>query len=47
MLTRMALKSGIETPMTEDLIRLDRTRKGKTLSSAEWQSPTRMPKLPS
>src|SRR5215217_4890210 len=40
MLTRMAVESGIETPMAEDLIRLDRKRKGKTLSNAEWESPT-------
>src|SRR4051795_117997 len=40
MLTRMAGESGIETPMAEDLIRLDRKRKGKTLSNADWQSPT-------
>jgi hypothetical protein len=40
MLHRMAVESGIETPTTEDLIRLDRHRKGKTLSNAEWQSPT-------
>src|SRR5690349_10093194 len=40
MLTRMAQESGIETPTAEDLIRLDRNRKGKTLSNAEWQSPT-------
>ena len=31
MLTRMAKESGIETPTAEDLIRLDRNRKGKTL----------------
>jgi hypothetical protein len=36
----MAQESGIETPTTEDLIRLDRKRKGKTLSNAEWESPT-------
>jgi transposase len=40
MLTRMAKESGIETPTAEDLIRLDRARKGKTLSNAEWESPT-------
>jgi hypothetical protein len=40
MLTRMAQESGIETPTAEDLIRLDRARKGKTLSNAEWASPT-------
>ncbi len=40
MLARMAVESGIETPTAEDLIRLDRKRKGKTLSNADWQSPT-------
>src|SRR4028118_960740 len=40
MLTRMAEESGIETPTTEDLIRLDRRHKGKRLSNAEWESPT-------
>jgi transposase len=40
MLSRMAKESGIETPTAEDLIRLDRTRKGKRLSNAEWESPT-------
>ena len=40
MLTRMAKESGIETPTAEDLIRLDRSRKGRTLSNAEWESPT-------
>src|SRR5829696_5698629 len=40
MLTRMAQESGIETPTAEDLIRLDRKRQGKTLSNAEWASPT-------
>jgi transposase len=39
MLMRMARESGIETPTTEDLIRLDRSRKGKTLSNADWESP--------
>src|SRR5918998_1132170 len=40
MLERLAEDSGIETPSTEDLIRFDRTRKGKSLSNAEWASPT-------
>ncbi len=40
MLARMARESGIETPTAEDLIRLDRHRKGKKLSNAEWRSPT-------
>lgn len=40
MLTRMARESGIETPTAEDLIRLDRNRKGKKLSNADWESPS-------
>ena len=40
MLTRMAKESGIETPSAEDLARFDRKRKGKTLSNADWKSPT-------
>ena len=40
MLRRMAAESGIETPTREDLIRLDRSRKGKKLSNTEWESPT-------
>jgi transposase len=40
MLTRMTKESGIETPAAEDLMRLDRARKGKRLSNAEWESPT-------
>src|SRR4051812_4475531 len=40
MLTRMACESGIETPTADDLVRLDRNRKGKKLSNADWESPT-------
>jgi transposase len=40
MLARMAAESGIATPTAEDLIRLDRQRKGKRLSNAEWTSPS-------
>jgi transposase len=40
MLQRMAAESGIKTPTADDLIRLDRSRKGKTLSNTEWESPT-------
>src|SRR3954449_12963112 len=40
MLTRMAQESGIDTPTAEDLIRLDRKRRGKTLSNEEWISRT-------
>jgi transposase len=48
MLTRMARESGVGTPTAEDLARLDRNRKGKKLSNADWQSSTtRMPGSPS
>ena len=40
MLTRMAKESDIDTPSAEDLARFDRKRKGKTLSNADWKSPT-------
>ncbi len=40
MLTRMAKESGIETPTADDLVRLDRKRKGKKLSNADWESST-------
>jgi transposase len=40
MLERLAEESGIATPTAEDLIRLDRKRRGKRLSNAEWASPT-------
>jgi transposase len=40
MLKRLAAESGIATPTAEDLVRLDRKRKGKRLSNAEWASPT-------
>jgi len=40
MLERLAQESGIATPSAEDLVRLDRKRKGKRLSNAEWASPT-------
>lgn len=40
MLERMAAESGIETPSAEDLVRLDRKRKGKKLSNGDWESPT-------
>src|SRR6187549_1509497 len=39
MLERLAKESGIETPTAEDLIRLDRQRKGKRLSNEDWTSP--------
>jgi transposase len=37
-LALIAKESGIETPTAEDLVRLDKTRKNKTLSNAQWQS---------
>src|SRR6188768_286331 len=40
MLTQMAKESGIETPTADDLVRIDRARKGKTLSNQEWTSKT-------
>lgn len=40
MLVQMAKESGIETPTTEQLIRLDRKRKGKKLSNEDWESKT-------
>ena len=40
MLTRMAQESGVETPTIDDLIQLDRKRKGKKLSNADWTSKT-------
>ena len=36
MLTRMAQESGVATPTIDDLVRLDRARKGKRLSNEEW-----------
>jgi hypothetical protein len=40
MLERLAKESGIATPSAEDLVRLDRKRKGKRLSNAAWTSAT-------
>jgi transposase len=40
MLERLAEESEIATPTADDLVRLDRKRKGKRLSNAEWTSPT-------
>ncbi len=40
MLVRLAQESGIATPTTEDLIRLDRQRTGKRLSNRDWASPS-------
>jgi transposase len=38
MLRQMARESGIDTPTAGNLVRLDRTRKGKRLSNEEWTS---------
>jgi transposase len=40
MLTQMAKESGIDTPSADDLVRIDRNRKGKKLSNEEWMSQT-------
>src|SRR4051794_35953162 len=40
MLERLAAESGSATPTADDLVRLDRKRKGKRLSNAEWASPS-------
>ena len=40
MLTRMAKESGVETPTIDDLVRLDRKRKGKKLANEDWTSKT-------
>src|SRR5690242_10752136 len=40
MLQQMAKESGIETPSADDLVRIDRARKGKKLSNKEWISKT-------
>ena len=38
-LLRMAKESGIEAPTTDDLVRLDRQRKDKSLLNKDWRSP--------
>src|SRR6478609_7215505 len=40
MLERLAKESGIATPSAENLVRLDRKRKGKRLSNQDWASAT-------
>ena len=40
MLERLAAESGIATPTADDLVRLDRKRKGKRLSNQDWTSPS-------
>jgi transposase len=39
-LTKLANEEGIEDPSDEDLRRFDRTRKGKTTSNDDWESPS-------
>jgi transposase len=39
-LRMLAKEAGIEAPTDDDLRRLDRKRKGKKVSNADWQSPT-------
>lgn len=39
-LQKLAKEAGIENPTDDDLRRLDRKRKGKKVSNAEWESPT-------
>ena len=38
-LRKLALASGLETPTKEDLIRFDRSRKGKKMSNDDWEHP--------
>jgi transposase len=40
MTSAMAKESGIDTPTADDLVRIDRNRKGKKLSNEEWTSKT-------
>ena len=40
MLRRLAEESGIATPTADDLIRMDKKRKGKKLSNEDWESRT-------
>jgi transposase len=40
MLTQMAKECGIDTPTVDELVRIDRARKGKKLSNGEWTSKT-------
>jgi transposase len=46
MLTRIAKESGVETQTTNDLIRLDRKRKGKKLSKTGGARPIRTRRSP-
>jgi transposase len=39
-LRKLAAEAGLEDPSDEELKRFDKNRKGKTLSNAEWVSPT-------
>lgn len=38
-LKKLAVASGIETPTKEELIRFDRSRKGKKMSNEDWKHP--------
>jgi transposase len=38
-LKKLAIASGIETPTKDDLIRFDRSRKGKKMSNEDWRHP--------
>src|SRR3546814_7251492 len=40
MMVSMAKERDIDTPTIDDLVRLDRKRKGKKLSNADWASKT-------
>jgi transposase len=39
-LRKLAVEAGIENPSKEELLRFDRSRKGKTMSNDDWESPT-------
>ena len=41
----MAAESGIETPSGDELARMDRARKGKKLSNADWDSEAKIAKM--
>lgn len=38
-LRKLAAEAGLENPKTEELIRFDKKRQGKTMSNEDWQSP--------
>ena len=39
-LRKLAAAQGLENPTDEELIRFDKKRKGKTMSNADWESPS-------